>query len=200
MPGGEVWSVNPCFTMGDFNVDITGAEATTIAAAIDAVAIPSGIRELMSSTTLFTGTRVEARSATGVLEALGEHVRTTPNNGLGTDEHPYQTSVVCSLKTATPGGRGRGRLYFPATGAAIVPTSLRLDPALLPVALTGVKTYMAGIAAAIAVTAGNGTLTVWSRTGSAFHNVTGLRMGNVFDTQRRRRDTLIESYDELAYP
>jgi len=25
-------------------------------------------------------------------------------------------------------------------------------------------------------------------------------MGNVFDTQRRRRDTLIETYSNLSYP
>jgi hypothetical protein len=32
------------------------------------------------------------------------------------------------------------------------------------------------------------------------HTVTGLRMGDVADTQRRRRDTLNEAYSELAYP
>jgi hypothetical protein len=200
LPGGEVWSVNPCFFCLDEPASISGPEALAIATAVDAIVVPTGLRTLLNSTSAFTATRVEARDREGLLEALGEHSRPTPVVGSGTSNHPYQTSVVTSLRTAFPGGQGRGRLYWPGTGVTISGTTLRIDSTALSSALSGVKTYLTAIQAAVAVSAGPVNLAVWSRTGTAFHAVTSLRMGDVADTQRRRRDTLNEGYSELAYP
>jgi len=200
LPGGEVWSVNPCFFLLSEPTEITSAEALTIATAINALVVPTGLRNLLSGITSFTGIRVEARDRTGALESQAEVVKAAPVNGGGAVAHPYQTSLVTSLRSGFPGGQGRGRLYWPATGIQLDAATLRADPAAATAALSGIKTYLGQIQAAIAVTAGPTNLTVWSRTGSAFHAVTSLRQGNVLDTQRRRRDALAESYSELAYP
>jgi len=200
MPGGEVWSVNPCFFLLDEPASISQTEALTIATAVDALTIPTGLRAALSTGTTFTGTRVEARDRTGALEALAEHTRATPVAGNGTVSHPYQTSAVTSLRTAFPGAQGRGRLYWPATGIAVLSTTSRIDPGQLTSLLSGVKTYLAAIEAAVAVSAGPSPLAVWSRTGSAFHQVNEIRMGDVADTQRRRRDAVTESYSVLTYP
>jgi len=200
MPGGEVWSVNPVFSLDLEPADVSAAEALAIATAVDAITIPTGLRNIMNTATSFVGTRVEARDRNGLLEALGEHQRTPVVAGLATSSHPYQTSLVTSLRTGFPGGQGRGRLYWPATGVTITASTLRADTSQIAAALSGAKTYLAAIQAAVAVSAGTNRLCVWSRTGTAMHTVTGLRMGDVADTQRRRRDTLNEAYQELAYP
>jgi len=200
MPGGEVWSVNPCFFLQDEPASISSAEALAIATAVDAIVIPTGVRSMMGTATAITGSRVEARDRNGLLEALGEHTRASAVAGQGTSPHPYQTSSVTSLRTGFPGGQGRGRLYWPATGGQIDANTLRFTPTLVTSFLSGVKTYLTAIQAAVAVSAGPVDLAVWSRTGTAFHKVTTIRQGDVADTQRRRRDTLNEAYSELAYP
>jgi hypothetical protein len=200
MPGGEVWSVNPTFFLLDEPASVSATEALTIATAVDALTVPTGLRAWFNNATSITGCRVEARDRNGILEALGEHTRAAPVLGTGIASHPYQTSTVTSLRTAFPGGQGRGRLYWPATGFPITPSTLRADAAILAAGLAAVKTYLSDIEAAVAVSAGPADLAVWSRTGSAFHAVSSMRQGDVLDTQRRRRDTLTESYSELAYP
>lgn len=200
MPGGEQWSVNPTFFCLDEPADITTAEANTMAIAIDGITVPTGLRALMSSGTTVSGARVEARDRDGTLRALGEHTRTSPVAGNGVSPHPYQTTAVCSLRSGFPGGRGRGRLYWPATGVGNMTAQLRLAGTEHSGALTGFQTYLKAIQDAIAVSAGPVELAVWSRAGSAFHTVTELRVGDVLDTQRRRRDTLTESYLAASYP
>jgi hypothetical protein len=64
-----------------------------------------------------------------------------------------------------------------------------------------VKTYLSSVNGAITATVPGGELVVWSRkSGVALFNVTSIQMGDVLDTQRRRRDTLIESYQSVSYP
>lgn len=200
MPGGEVWSVNPCFFCLDEPADVTAAEALTIANAINAIAVPTGLRAIMNVNTAVTGVRVEARDRDGTLRALAEAMRATPTPGTGGQAHPYQTAMVTSLRTSFPGGQGRGRLYWPANGITTLATNLRPSSTDVGTAMTGVRTFLVAIQAAVAASAGPVSLTVWSRTGSAFHGVTSIRQGDVLDVQRRRRDALVESYQELPYP
>lgn len=200
MPGGEVWSVNPTFFLLGEPVEVTATECLAIATAVNALTIPTGIRALMNSQTTVTGTRVEARDRNGILEAQGEVTRATPAAGTGIAAHPYQTSSVTSLRSAFPGGRGRGRLYWPATGATLLATNLRIDPTVVGQAVAGVRTHLGAISGAVAASAGSNVLAVWSRAGTAFHTVVAIRQGDVADTQRRRRDALVETYNELPFP
>jgi hypothetical protein len=200
LPGGEVWSVNPCFALDLEPTEITSSEALAIANALKALVIPTGLRALMSTSTFFTGYRVEARSRTGVLESQAESTMAAPVAGSGGIPHPYQTSIVTSLRSGFPGAQGRGRLYWPATGVAMNGATLRVDATAATSALSGVKTHLTAIEGAVASVANGARLTVWSRTGTAFHTVTTIRQGDILDTQRRRRDALNESYSELSYP
>lgn len=200
LPSGEVWSVNPAFHLDLEGSDITAAEVLAIANAINAITVPTSVRTMMNNTTTITGVRVEARDREGALNALAEATRAAPVTGNGTSPHPYQTSWVTSLRTGFPGGQGRGRLYWPATGQAIDSNTLRVSAVNATSALSGVKTYIAAIQAAVAASAGPVGFVVWSRTGTAFHAVTSMRQGDVLDSQRRRRDALTEAYQELVYP
>jgi hypothetical protein len=54
--------------------------------------------------------------------------------------------------------------------------------------------------AVIKATLPDANLTVWSRQYAQFRDISSLQVGNVLDTQRRRRDTLIEAYSSTSYP
>jgi len=98
------------------------------------------------------------------------------------------------------GASGRGRLYIPATGFAVSPSNLRPLPANVTTALTGTKQYLTALSAAVTANVTDTILAVWSRKLATTLGVTRIQMGDVLDTQRRRRDSLIENYQEQAWP
>lgn len=201
LPSGEEWSVNPIYAIGgDFGITVSALQAQQIATAIAAIAVPTGLLLNMNTATNVSGCRVEARSITGALEALGEANKTTPTAGTGLTSHPFQTAQVISLRTALAGGSGRGRLYWPATGRPLTPATLRVPTADVVSFLSGAKTYLSGIETAIEATLTGVSLVVWSRTLAAVNNVTQLQSGDVLDVQRRRRDALIEGLSATPWP
>lgn len=202
LPGGEVWSVNPCWELdGSTGVVITQQDALTIATAITALVLPTSLQIMMAANTFWSGARVEARQVTGALDAQAEAVRAVPVNGSGTATHPFQTAAVISLRTSGVGAQYRGRMYWPATGIALGGADYRITSANVASHLSGAKSFLTAIQGAIRATAGvNADLTIWSRKTSTFRNVNALQMGNVVDTQRRRRDTLAEAYQGTTFP
>lgn len=199
LPGGEKWSINPCFHY-IAELDVNYSQVLAIATAINNVTIPTGVRALWSTSTLYTGCQVEARSSAGVLEALADVPRSSTVAGSGGGALPFQSSAVVSLRTNRPGGSGRGRLYLPATGVTLGSSTLRIDPTVLGTALSGMKTWLSGIEAAVETTLTDAPLSVWSRTTMGTYSVTKILMGDVADVQRRRRDAAPEAYQELTYP
>lgn len=200
MPSGEEWSVTPAYEL-----EVPGSAGgfptmLTIATAVNAIAVPASLLALMSSSTAVTGCRVESRTAAGVLEATATAQRGAPVTGAGPDPHPFQTSVVVSLRTNQSGGRRRGRLYWPGTGAGLSSSTLRLDSPAQTAAATGFKTYLAAIGAAITASVGDVNLAVWSRTDQTLTGVSFMLVGDVLDTQRRRRDAVPETYVQVSYP
>jgi hypothetical protein len=199
MPGGEVWSINPVYRLA-VSGSVTYEEAADAALAAAGAAVPTGLLNLMSPQTQVIGIRVEARTLAGVLEAQAEAARPSAAVGSGSSRLVYQSAVVGSLLTAVAGGRGRGRVYWPATGAGIDTSTLRLDASQQTAALAGFGTYLEAIAIAISGSLGvTVSLSVWSRTASSSAPVNRIRVGNVIDTQRRRRDALAETYVTADY-
>lgn len=144
---------------------------------------------------------MEARRWNGDLAALGEAVKATPQGGSGTTAHPFQTSIVLSLRTAAIGASGRGRLYWPATGLAMNSGTLRPAGSAVLAILSGFKTYLTSIGTAIdTVTTEVPFLSVWSRTNATTAPVINIQMGDILDTQRRRRDAAVETYQTVSYP
>lgn len=117
----------------------------------------------------------------------------TPQALGSNDRMPAQLAVVLSLRTARPRGRGsNGRMYIPA----------------LPTLGTNTGQFSAGDASTIAAAAATmlaaigdilGTeVVVGSQVGAGLlETVTGVRVGRVPDTQRRRREGLPEAYSEV---
>lgn len=200
MPGGEDWSVNPVWTISDFGVSTTPVQIQAVATALAAVNPPASALAFMNSATTLHTYRVEARTSAGVLENLAEAVRGAPLAGNGATPHPYQTSAVVSLRTNQVGASGRGRLYFPATGVPLQAGSLRPSSADVTAWIGGIKTYLSGMQTAVRTVFPTASLIVWSRKTTGMFPVDTIQAGDVLDTQRRRRDTLIEAYQSVAFP
>lgn len=200
LPSGEEWSVNPVYGIGgDFGMSVTNDQARQVALAVIDFSVSTGLLQVMSTGSAVTGARVEARNIAGVLEAQGEALQTSARAGTGSATHPFQSALVISLRTGLAGARGRGRLYWPATGAPLDASTLRLTSAAQSAFLSGAETYLSGIETQIETILTPATLCVWSRVSSALNPVLQLQVGNVLDVQRRRRDTLIESYSSIVY-
>lgn len=115
----------------------------------------------------------------------------------------YQLALVVSFTTdVSRGWANSGRVYVPS-GAQVgtnidSPTGLLTDAYVASVAAAW-QTFLNDLndnpgpdfadlrAAVVSPRAGDG---------SAFHNITGVRVGKVMDTQRRRRNRLVENYTD----
>lgn len=194
MPGSEKWSINPVYSLPGGAGGITQTELNTLLEAINDLVVPTNIRVAMNANTAVTGARLEVRNTSGALLMVAEGLRDATQSGTGSLAHPYQTSIVCSLRTNTPGGRGRGRLYWPATGQAISGTTLRIADTNQATLLDGFTSYLAAINAEVQAFDAESWLSVYSPTNNALSQVLRLQVGDVVDTQRRRRDALPESY------
>lgn len=204
MYGSDVWTINPIF-MADRGLvpdDPTPTEMTAAIAAINTITPVSGLLITMAAATTFSTTRLEARGLQTGLRIVSEGARTPAVPGTGTSPHPAQSAVVCSLRTNRPGGSGRGRLYWPATGISLTGATGRVSTTTRAAFLAGMRTYLTAVEGALASTlAGEAfSLAVYSPTLGILTPVTSLQAGDVVDTQRRRRDDIPESYDVVPYP
>jgi len=126
--------------------------------------------------------------------AIGTYV--TPPTGIRSDHLlPLQTSAVVSWVTPVIGRRGRGRIYLPpATTGEVDGDGLYLDTRQAGT-LDGAVAFLEGCA--ITPTGGGNHWALPIVTGSpwtAYGIIGAVRVGNVLDTQRRRRRQLVETY------
>lgn len=195
LPGGEVWSVNPCFDIGVGAAPApTPSEMSAAVQALRAVATPAPLLSLLSTSASINRMRLEARNFDSGLEAVGEAAVSPPRNGTGTAAKPYQTSVVMSLRSAYPGGRNRGRLYFPALNVAIGNTDLRMTGATCTQLAQATWDYLQNLSAALQTSTGFTTQpAIASSTGRTLQQVKYVEVGDILDVQRRRRDKALET-------
>lgn len=201
LPGGEAWSVSPKF-IGNFGPLVTGYDALDRWSRAAAVAggptfFPSNLRRLLSGVVQLTTVRAEHRGADGELVDAAEFVLPDPIGGQGQAFLPYQCAWVSSLRTGRPGGRYRGRLYWPCYGAVLETTSLRIPTATVAAVTADVATLLTALAGAAAPDAVLVPAVV-SLTGGHASRVTTVVGGDIVDTQRRRRDALAEGYSVVA--
>lgn len=133
--------------------------------------------------------------ATGAL--TGTLPLSVPAPAAGTAEQfplPPQCAAVMSLRTDLPGPSGRGRFYMPGLGNTMLTSLGRLTDAIRNSFVTSYVNYVDLVQAEIL----DLHLSVYSKVRGDGEDVTKVDMGNVIDTQRRRRSELVESrYSEL---
>jgi hypothetical protein len=201
--GGEVWSINPVFDpSGEFEGGVNQSQLDTAAAAIAALSPGTFPLSTLSQLMFITGARVEVRAdATDALIATSTAQRATALQGSGGCTNPPQTAIVLSLRTNTPGASGRGRLYWPSLTTQI-DSNGRITSTTTTNILSGIKAYLLAqrdaLAAAFPLIGFD--VAVRSKTTKSTPHVVRMQVGDILDTQRRRRDTLPESYIVTSVP
>lgn len=206
----ENWSTGVAFGIVGLAPDVPDPAAadgvlTEVLAATTAANVGVALRTLMSTSTNILSVRVELRAEDESILSLAEGLVTLPVSGSAPATKTPQDALVFSLRTATPGAKGRGRMYWPAQAGVLGSNFQLTDPTPADVA-TGAKTwlqainsaiddYYIGISSALRV-----ALSVRSVTDHVCRDVTQIQVGSILDTQRRRRDILPESYSTVTYP
>lgn len=108
---------------------------------------------------------------------------------------PPQCSIVASWVTAVAGRHGKGRIYLPAPTTAVVTTDGGLISSTVQ---SGIASTTATLVADLAYSGvGADSYADMVVTGSPwvrYSRVEAVRVGQVMDTQRRRRNQLTETY------
>lgn len=197
LPSGEVWSINPKFvaTSGTLVIhnDPLQSWADNIAAMKSGKVAGTQLLGIMGKKTAITSIRCEHRNTDDVLVDAAEATLSTPAYGTIDAKMPHQVAWVVSLRTNRAGRSYRGRLYWPALAAPVLPDTSRIWVDNLDVWLTDMSDLLGGIQSA-APSETPVTLAVVSQTRNTATAVTRLEGGDVLDTQRRRRDALDELY------
>jgi hypothetical protein len=201
--GGEVWSINPVFDpTGEFPGGVDQTALDQAAGQIAAITPGAILLGYLSTALAVTGARVEVRDdATDALIAISVATRATPLAGTGTARMPPQAAMVFSLRTNTPGASGRGRLYWPVLGASLG-SNARFGPTDMSGAPGAMKSYLNSMRSILATNFPLITFdtAVRSKVTHTTPHVVRLQVGDVVDTQRRRRDNLPEAYTTTTLP
>lgn len=199
----EVWSVNPVFDpTAEFGSTVDQAALDAATLAIANRTLTTSLRTAISTAATRTGARVEIRDdATDALIGISIQASTSPQAGTLANTMPPQSALVCSLRTNTAGGSGRGRLYWPLL-VGTLNSAGRVTTPLNSTFAGDMKSYLLGIRSDLAAAFPliGFDLAVRSKTTHSTPHVTRIQVGNVVDTQRRRRDSLPESYATVAFP
>jgi len=206
----EKWSTSITWGIFGINTDVPDQALTDdMLARLLASALPgnfpASLRLLLSSNASITGWRVEKRGEDERILSLAEGSVGSPILGtVGATKTP-QDACVFSLRSSTPGARGRGRMYWPALGAVLT-TSFALSTPLASLVATEAKGWIGSIgntlnAAYIAAgSAQRVVLSVRSVTDHVCRDITQIQVGSILDTQRRRRGDFRETYASVTYP
>lgn len=107
---------------------------------------------------------------------------------------PADVALVISLRTAISNRRGRGRFYLP-------------QPAVINLTADGrvIADLIADLGASLAAAwasynTANDRPVIYSRSGRSIQNITSFNVGDLFDTQRRRENKLLEARTVTAMP
>lgn len=130
---------------------------------------------------------------TGQQQALRETDVALVGTAAG-DALPNDVAIVVSLRSALANRTGRGRFYLPQPAASTLTATGLLDPAAQD-ALVAACTF-----AWTASNAAGESPVIYSRTARATREVTTFNVGNVFDVQQRRKNSVTQTRDSASMP
>lgn len=204
LPGGESWSCSLRTTKVD-----AGVPQATLQAVANAVTanwetfVHGGPYGLCSACTL-SGVTLRSLDARGITTTLAEGVAAVPAFQGASQTVPDQIAVVVTLLTARAGRTGKGRIYLPILTANIEAGGV-MQASQITALGTGLKTLFDGINTSIVALDATARVAVQSKTASSNIGegytgaaVVNISIGNVMDTQRRRRASLTETYTTRA--
>lgn len=204
LPGGELWTIT--LRTVSAVVDDTEAAGAALGArnAFNTMWNATGSFDVFNPPTVnFHKVTCRSVSAAGVTTAQGEYVQSTPTPGIASVQTaPNQSALVVTLQTARPGRTGRGRVYMPFLAPQFGVNTDRLAAGLAdPLAFHFAQfiTDLGQIDGGDPAVFGPFPIAVQSTVNMAAPPmVTSVRVGDVIDTQRRRRNKVIEAYSTAA--
>lgn len=196
----ETWNVgcayNTNFGTGPVK-DFADLDAwATAIAAMSGTAYPS-LMQAMSTSGTIQSIRVAYIDSSGVTAQLAE-APTTSWVGTSAGKTPFQAAIVLSLMTGRPGRSFRGRMYWPAWGLQV-----QTDLTIVAATVAAIAANAAAMITDIGTAAGADFAmqpVVNSKVLGTTNPVTSVRVGNILDTQRRRRNQAVETYQASVVP
>lgn len=201
----EEFSVGASYTIDNDFENWSQASANAIVAAILAIPTPAPLLDCFPISVALTDVRLEGHADTGATVGAAEASFAPERTGTGIGApHPPQAAVVLSMKSDQTGQSGRGRLYWPAMSVELSSAFQIADPTNTSL-VAAFGSYLSDVSDAIRDNAGlfpwtTVSLAVASTTLGTQAPVTRLEVGNIIDTQRRRRNNLVESRATAVYP
>lgn len=200
----EIWANNLSLVTGDGVFPTTRAQCQAIA---DSVKTPTNAfyGNVMTAQGKVTNIRIAMLGTDGrvLRDPDGAYLQADSASAVRTGltaRVPFQTALVVSLHTPFAGPTGRGRIYVPVPYVPIQDNG-QFGAADLSVVADAAKTWIDALNGAHG---GYNLSTVVASQGSvvkalapAFHHHTTLSIGDVPDTQRRRRNALDEKDRQL---
>lgn len=191
--GADLPNINS-FDAGDYLNDVAGPALDTF---IKATGVCNDNAVLYGLTLYgYTNGRV-AQTAIGPARAtLDWKPGVRPDGQVTGAMLPVETSICASLMTSVLGRRGRGRIYLPPNGTGCLSTS---DGSINSTYTGNVATAAAQlmrdlIADPVALGGVNVEPIVTGDPFTRYGRINAVRVGNVMDSQRRRRRSLVETY------
>lgn len=169
--------------------------ATQLAVAENVWTYLTALKGLFNTAFNWTGVKIAAISPDGKTKVQPSlFTRKTPLLGTAADNLPPQMSIAASLIRPVPGRAGRGRMYLPALGrSATLGTNGKVGTTAITSILNATKALVNDISSHGSVDIDYKVL-VTSANSSKYVLPNQVRVGDLFDTQRRRRNQVTESY------
>lgn len=154
---------------------------------------PAALLGTLSTQGFISGLRAATVGVDGKERAVSEFTFGNAIAGTGNAVHPAQSAICLSTLTARPGASYRGRMYWPGILPS-VNVDGRLDLQLCQNLATAAGQFLEQLGNAGDTFQNNLIPSIVSTTKGVATPITGVRVGNRFDTQRRRTDGERESY------
>lgn len=183
LPGGDSWMFTWWATSGQaidtvHNAGVAWASAFFGAAPVGAL--------FPATTTLTNVTTVQVTDATGKQTFRRDGALALAGSN-ATGALPGDVALVVSLRTALSNRSGRGRFYLPALAKD------QVSSADGRVQATAVTALLGNLTTAWTTYVATAEPVIYSRTLKVTNPITRFDIGNLFDTQRRRESSMLET-------
>lgn len=193
LPGGESWSTSFWLSVDHAlaQTDLTNTLQEVDTAFAAGGGAYAGLK-LVNPAQVTIATLLGYQYQGGTKAAVQAQYASTYVPGSVTADKPNQTALVCSLRTGMPGRSHRGRMYLPFLSGSMGNNGLTSSANVLTIA-QGLATSFGTINGS-----GFGKVCVCSQSRSAMFPINQVIADHVLDTQRRRRDKLVDNAPSKA--